>query len=124
MASTTRALPVTPALHVRGASFPPVLMNMLEGHDSGGHVELKPMMVGRDMVLVEIFEKAGVIVPEHSHDDHESVVYLVRGRMKLFIGDVWRHPVGVRHTSEALEDCVAIEIKSPPRQTWNIEIGD
>ena len=133
MAPKTRALPGTPALHVRGASFPPVLMNMLEGHDSGGHVELKPMMVGRDMVLVEIFEKAGVIVPEHSHDDHESVVYLVRGRMKLFIGDqtfeavagdVWRHPVGVRHTSEALEDCVAIEIKSPPRQTWNIETGD
>lgn len=130
MAQELRALPLTPSLHVHGASFAPVMMNMLEGHGSSGHVELKPLMVGRDMLLVEIFEKAGVVVPEHSHDDHESVVYLIRGRMKLSIGDqtfeavagdVWRHPVGVRHTSEALEDCVAIEIKSPPRKTWNIE---
>jgi quercetin dioxygenase-like cupin family protein len=33
-------------------------------------------------------------------------------------GDAWRHPPGVPHWSETLEDCVAIEIKSPPRKTW------
>jgi quercetin dioxygenase-like cupin family protein len=54
-------------------------------------------------------------------------VYLVKGRMQLVIdgqafvaqaGDAWLHPQGVRHWSETLEECVAIEIKSPPRKTW------
>ena len=128
--TATRALPKTPTLFVDGAAFAAVQMTMLEGHGSAGHVELKPLMVGDDMLLVEIFEKAGVSVPAHSHDDHESIVYLIRGRMRLTIGDqtfeakagdVWRHPVGVMHTSVTLEDCVAIEIKSPPRKTWNTQ---
>jgi len=34
-------------------------------------------------------------------------------------GDAWIHPKGVPHWSEALEDCLAVEIKSPPRKTWN-----
>ena len=33
-------------------------------------------------------------------------------------GDVWRHPAGVPHFSEALEESVQIEIKSPARKTW------
>ena len=33
-------------------------------------------------------------------------------------GSVWRHDPGVVHYSEALEDCVQIEIKSPPCKTW------
>lgn len=128
--TTARALPMTPTVFVDGAAFAPVRMTMLEGHGSAGHVDLKPLMVGQDMLLVEIFEKAGVSVPAHSHDDHESIVYLVRGRMQLTIGDqtfeakagdVWRHPIGVMHTSVTLEDCLAIEIKSPPRKTWNVD---
>ena len=128
MHSDARQLQPTPDLHVDGARFEPVRMAVLEGHASAGEVQLKPMMVGKDMVLVEIAEKAGVQVPAHSHDDHESVVYLISGRMSLTIGDktfeakagdVWRHPIGVSHSSIALEDCVAIEVKSPPRKTWN-----
>jgi quercetin dioxygenase-like cupin family protein len=33
-------------------------------------------------------------------------------------GDCWIHPRGVPHFSEALEDCIQIEVKSPPRKTW------
>ena len=33
-------------------------------------------------------------------------------------GDAWIHPRGVPHYSEALEDCVQVEVKSPPRKTW------
>ena len=108
----------------------PVPMKALEGHDSNGRVDLKPLMVGNDMLMVEIFEEAGVRVPAHAHDDHESIVYLIRGRMELVIGDetfvaqagdAWRHPIGVPHSGVALEDCVAIEVKSQPRKTWNLE---
>lgn len=128
MDQSKRALQKTEQLHIDGAKFTPIPMSILEGHDSVGEVFLKPMMVGNDMLLIEISEKAGVRVPAHSHDDHESIVYLVKGRMTLTIGDktfeakagdVWRHPIGVSHTSVTLEDSVAIEIKSPPRKTWN-----
>jgi quercetin dioxygenase-like cupin family protein len=124
----SRILPRTPGFLADGAQLPTVRMGVLEGRASAGHVDLKPLLVGNDMLMVEIFEKAGVRVPEHSHDDHESVVYLIKGRMKLVIGgkefvaksgDAWIHPKGVPHWSEALEDCLAIEIKSPPRKTWN-----
>jgi quercetin dioxygenase-like cupin family protein len=102
-------------------------MGDLEGNATAGNVNLKPLIVGQDMLMVEIFEPAGVRIPAHSHDDHESVVYLIKGRMKLEIGektfvaqagDAWIHPIGVMHSSEALEDCIAMEVKSPPRKTW------
>jgi quercetin dioxygenase-like cupin family protein len=124
----SRILPRTQGYLAAGAQLPTVRMGVLEGRASAGHVDLKPLLVGDDMLMVEIFEKAGVRVPEHSHDDHESVVYLIKGRMKLVIGgkefvakagDAWIHPKGVSHWSETLEDCLAIEIKSPPRKTWN-----
>jgi quercetin dioxygenase-like cupin family protein len=124
----SRILPRTQGYLADGAQLPTVRMGVLEGQASAGQVDLKPLLVGNDMLMVEIFEKAGVRVPEHSHDDHESVVYLIKGRMKLVIGgkefvakagDAWIHPKGVPHWSETLEDCLAIEIKSPPRKTWN-----
>jgi quercetin dioxygenase-like cupin family protein len=124
-----RALQKTESLYIDGAQFAPLRMTVLEGHPSAGEVFLKPMMVGQDMLLVEIAEKAGVAVPAHAHDDHESVVYLIKGRMTIVIGDqtfeakagdVWRHPVGMSHSSVAIEDSVAIEVKSPPRKTWNL----
>jgi len=124
----SRILPRTQGFLADGEKSPTVRMGVLEGRASAGHVDLKPLLVGNDMLMVEFFEKAGVRVPEHSHDDHESVVYLIKGKMKLVIGgegfvakagDAWIHPKGVPHWSEALEDCLAVEIKSPPRKTWN-----
>lgn len=121
---------LSPSLLMQGQAIPLQRMSQLEGHESSGHVDLRPMMVGEDMLMVEIHEKAGVRVPTHVHHDHESIVYLIQGRMKLVIGeqhfeavagDAWRHPAGVPHYSEALEDCLALEVKSPPRKTWRAD---
>lgn len=126
-APDSRLLPRSAGYFFPGGAVPVDRMKVLEGAASAGEVTIKPLVVGEDMLLVEIFEAKGVRVPEHAHDDHESIVYLVKGAMKLVIdgqafvakaGDAWRHPRGVRHWSETLEDCVAIEIKSPPRKTW------
>ena len=126
-APDSRLLPKSAGFFFPGAAAPVDRMNALEGAPSAGEVTIKPLVVGDDMLLVEIFERRGVRVPEHAHDDHESIVYLVTGSMKVVIdgrefvaraGDAWRHPRGVRHWSETLEDCVAIEIKSPPLKTW------
>jgi quercetin dioxygenase-like cupin family protein len=127
-ASAPRLLPKSAGVFFPGASAPVDRMTMLEGAASAGEVTIKPLVVGNDMLLIELSEAKGVRVPEHTHDDHESIVYLVKGSMRLVIdgrefiaraGDAWLHPRGVPHWSETLEDCVAIEIKSPPRKTWS-----
>ena len=126
-ASAPRLLPKSAGVFFSGASAPVDRMTTLEGAASAGEVTIKPLVVGDGMLLIELFEAKGVRVPEHTHDDHESIVYLVKGSMRLVIdgrefiaraGDAWLHPRGVPHWSETLEDCVAIEIKSPPRKTW------
>jgi len=126
-ASDPRLLPKSAGVFFPGAAAPVDRMTTLEGAASAGEMTIKPLVVGNDMLLIELFEAKGVRVPEHAHDDHESIVYLVKGSMRLVIdgrefiaraGDAWLHPRGVPHWSETLEDCVAIEIKSPPRKTW------
>jgi len=126
--SDPRLLPKSAGVFFPGATARADRMTTLEGAASAGEMTIKPLVVGNDMLLIELSEAKGVRVPEHTHDDHESIVYLVRGSMRLVIegrefiaraGDAWLHPRGVPHWSEALEDCVAIEIKSPPRKTWS-----
>ena len=126
-ASDPRLLPKSAGVFFPGAAAPVDRMTTLEGAASAGEMTIKPLVVGDGMLLIELFEAKGVRVPEHTHDDHESIVYLVKGSMRVVIdgrefiaqaGDAWLHPRGVPHWSETLEDCVAIEIKSPPRKTW------
>ncbi len=99
----------------------------IEGAKEKGLVTIRPLMVGEKVLVLELFEEKGVEVPPHRHDDHESIVYLIRGRLKLRIGEqefvaesgcIWRHPAKVEHSSVALEESLMIEIKSPPRKTW------
>jgi quercetin dioxygenase-like cupin family protein len=125
--AAARLLPKSAGVFFPGRSAPVERMGALEGATSPGEVTIKPLVVGDGMLLIELVEAKGARVPEHTHDDHESIVYLVKGSMRLVIdgrefvahaGDAWLHPRGVPHWSEALEDCVAIEVKSPPRKTW------
>lgn len=90
-------------------------------------IALRTLMVGEHGVMVESRWPKGVVTQVHQHDDHESYAYLVSGRMRVTIGDetfiaepgaAWLHPIGVPHCTEALEDCVQIEVKSPARRTW------
>jgi len=87
----------------------------------GEALEVKPLIAGDAMALLEIRYSAGSGAPPHVHD-HESMVYVVKGRIRTLIdsethdlgpGDACRHPAGVTHAVEALEDAVIVEIKSP-----------
>ena len=126
-AADPRLLPKSAGFFFPGAAAPVDRITSLEGAPTGT-IAIKPLVVGDGMLMIEMFQEKGVRVPEHVHGDHESIVYLVRGSMKVVIdgqgfiaraGDAWLHPRGVPHWSETLEDCLAIEIKSPPRKTWN-----
>jgi quercetin dioxygenase-like cupin family protein len=99
-----------------------IRVNILEGKPVyGGELVVKPLVQGDEMVLLEIYYAAGVGTPLHSHT-HESIVYVVSGKLKatleerVFVmvpGDVCRHPRGVLHGLEAIEDAVIVECKSP-----------
>ena len=87
----------------------------------GGDLMVKPLMKGEEMTFLEIRYAAGVGAPLHSHT-HESIAYVVKGKVKSTVGsdefimgpgDVCRHPTGVLHGLEALEDSVVVEIKAP-----------
>ena len=87
----------------------------------GGDLMVKPLMKGDEMTFLEIRYAAGVGAPLHSHT-HESIAYVVKGKVKSTVGsdefimgpgDVCRHPTGVLHGLEAIEDSVVVEIKSP-----------
>ena len=111
-----------------GASVPDQHITAIEGvAEEPGRLTIKPLLVGDDMLFLQAFKGKGMIDPIHQHDDHESIAYLVKGRMRLVIGgkefiagagDAWMHPRGVPHFSEALEGCIQVEVKSPPRKTW------
>ena len=122
-----RTMSPTPEPFIKAGEVATVEVSALEGHALSQALAVTPMLVGRDMMFMEVRRPQGVIDPEHSHDDHESICYLVSGRMRVVIageeflaepGDVWIHGAGVAHYHEALEDSLQIEIKSPPRRTW------
>jgi quercetin dioxygenase-like cupin family protein len=99
-----------------------VAVSAVEGKQVyGGHMLVKPMIKGDHMTFLEIHLAKGVGAELHTHT-HESVAYVVRGKVKSTVGsdefvmgpgDVCRHPIGVLHGLEAIEDSVVVEIKSP-----------
>ncbi len=127
-AGADRMLAPSGVFFLNGASVPDQMITAVEGVvEEPGKLTIKPLLVGEDMVMIQAFKGKGMKDPVHQHDDHESVAYLVKGRMRLIIGgkefiaqagDSWIHPRGVPHFSEALEDCIQLEVKSPPRKTW------
>jgi quercetin dioxygenase-like cupin family protein len=105
----------------------PERIGTVEGVKEMGHVEVRKLLVGDEILLLHVFRKKGLVDPVHKHLDHESMGYLISGKLRLIIGGKefiatagtsWVHPVDVEHFSEALEDCEQLEIKSPPRKTW------
>jgi quercetin dioxygenase-like cupin family protein len=97
-------------------------VSTLEGKQVyGGELLVKLLVQGEEMTLLEIHYAKGVGTPLHAHT-HESIVYVVSGKLKgtmngetsiLQPGDICRHPKGVLHGVEALEDSVIMECKSP-----------
>jgi quercetin dioxygenase-like cupin family protein len=106
----------------RNADVEAVTVSAIEGQPVyGGNILVKPLIKGDEMTFLEIHYAAGVGAPLHTHT-HESIAYVVKGKVKSTVGseefimgagDVCRHPTGVLHGLEAIEDSVVVEIKSP-----------
>lgn len=123
----SRTIEKTKGFHSHAKDIRPETLALVEGKEPDGHVEVKVLQVSDDFLVLEVKRGKGLIDPMHKHDDHETTGYLISGKMRVIIGDEefiaeagtsWVHPRGVLHFSEALEDCLQIEIKSPPTKTW------
>lgn len=105
---------------------------MLTARESVPPVEMLPgvlrrtLNAGEHTMLCEITLVRGAVVPWHTHP-HEQIGYLVRGRLRFQIGDEeqelaegdsWLVPSNVPHLVTALEDSIAIDIFSPPREEY------
>ncbi len=130
MSTESRLVAPTTARFVRNADVAAEAVSALEGEaegNDGAKLAIKALLTSPSALLMEVHRDKGLKDPEHAHPDHESICYLVSGRMRVVIdgesfiagpGDAWIHPAGVLHYHETLEDSVQIEIKSPPRKTW------
>lgn len=86
----------------------------------------RQMIHGATMTMARIELKKGAIVPEHSHAN-EQISTMESGRA-LFVLDGVKHIMTpgaslviaphVKHWVEALEDSVAVDLFSPPREDW------
>jgi quercetin dioxygenase-like cupin family protein len=109
-------------LSARNADVADIRVSAVEGKATyGGELAVKTLIKGEEMTILEIRYAAGVGAPLHTHG-HESIAYVVKGKVKstvgseVFIlgpGDACRHPKGVPHGLEAIEDSLIVEIKSP-----------
>lgn len=125
----SRFMEPTEYFFIKGTDAKAEKVKSVEGVMETGLLTIKPLIVGENMLVLELFRGKGLIDPPHKHTDHESTGYLIKGRLRLVIGgkefiaepgSAWIHPANVEHYSEALEDCLQIEIKSPPRKTWTV----
>jgi quercetin dioxygenase-like cupin family protein len=78
------------------------------------------------MTIARLRIKKGAVVPLHQHPN-EQVSMIDAGVLRFEVGgregvakagDIVRIPPGVPHLVEALEDSVATDLFTPPRQDW------
>jgi quercetin dioxygenase-like cupin family protein len=127
MANPSRILPPTKELFRRDEDIHEFKLTGVEGDVFKDQPSLKVLMVTEDMECLKVYRKKGFVDPKHTHDDHSTVACLLYGKVRLHIGDqtflagpgdVWMHPQGVPHYTEALEDCCQLEVKAPACKTW------
>ena len=103
--------------HVRWPEVPAENMNPLFD---------RQYVVGDQVMVARISMKRGCIVPQHSHR-HEQISHVLSGVLRFLIdgkeitlgaGELLFIPPHVSHSAEALEDSVAIDTFTPPREDW------
>jgi len=93
-----------------------------------GSASIWPLIEAKRMQLVSLELRGGFFHPRHSHPRHEAVGHVISGQLEMEIGgivyllgtgDSWYHPVGVEHSTRALEDTLAVEIHAPRRADYS-----
>jgi quercetin dioxygenase-like cupin family protein len=86
----------------------------------------RKVALGESLTVARVEVKQGAVTQQHSHENEEVVVVL-KGAWRFSIGDrevtlrpnqMLAIPPGVEHSSEALEDTIALDICTPMRADW------
>jgi quercetin dioxygenase-like cupin family protein len=86
----------------------------------------RKVATGDNITLARLEVKQGSITRSHRHD-HEEVILLLKGSWRfqlptgtvtLYPNQVLTIPRGVEHSSEVLEDVLAIDVCTPKRKDW------
>jgi quercetin dioxygenase-like cupin family protein len=90
-------------------------------------------IIGSQAMLSQVTLRKGCVVPMHSHEN-EQFACVVSGVMRfglkdgpserhltLRAGEVLHLPSSVPHSAEAIEDCVILDIFSPPSEKTGID---
>jgi len=89
-------------------------------------IRIKTLVLGESTLMTEVLLSEKCILPLHAHP-YEQTGYLVSGRIFLQIGekkyemkkgDSWCIPKNIPHQAEPMEDSIALEIFSPPREDY------
>lgn len=82
---------------------------------------------GEKGMLARLLLRKGCIVPEHSHEN-EQITYILEGALKFVLGgeetvvvrsgELLVIPPNLKHSAEALEDTVDLDVFTPPRADW------
>jgi quercetin dioxygenase-like cupin family protein len=89
-------------------------------------VRRRMLSCGNNIQIIEFFLPKGVKFPLHKHP-HEQIGFIEKGRMRIRIADEVRDlhegdgycvPPDTEHATEALEDCIDIDVFSPIRQEY------
>jgi quercetin dioxygenase-like cupin family protein len=103
--------------HIRWADVPVEHLNPLLD---------RQFVVGEGIMIARILLRNGCLVPEHSHY-HEQVTQVLSGSLRFVVdgteviihaGEGFITPPHAVHSAFALEDTVAIDTFTPPREDW------
>lgn len=81
---------------------------------------------GDTMTLARLEMQKGSAVPVHHHHN-EQITMLEKGSLRFVIngeevilhaGEILRIPPHAPHSAEALDDVIAVDLFSPPREDW------
>src|ERR1051326_4000678 len=86
----------------------------------------RKVAVGENITVARVEVKEGAVTRSHSHENEEMILvlegswrfYLPSGAVTLSSNQMLNIPPGVEHSSEALEDTVALDICAPSRIDW------
>ena len=87
---------------------------------------VRQMIHGETMTVARLQLSKGCSVPEHSHAN-EQISMIEKGALRFVLagreqivraGEVLHIPAHVPHSAEAIEDSLAVDLFSPPREDW------
>jgi quercetin dioxygenase-like cupin family protein len=86
----------------------------------------RKVAIGENITVARVEVGAGAITHPHRHENEEMILVLKgswrfqmpNGGVTLRANQMLSIPPGIEHSSEALEDTVALDICAPARRDW------